>query len=176
MRYLSKTPESRVASSDWKYPSDARAIRDELIREQRGFCAYSERFIQRTDSCDVEHFDPRLKNKVGDSYWNWYAVLHWMNSHKPRKIEPYLPLLEPHSPDLTARVRYESGQFVEVDSKDIEAKNLINYLGWNRPELAQDRSRHVSRVRELKSFFSNDDEFLSYLRDDPMSRSFATAL
>ncbi|MEO8165713.1 MAG: hypothetical protein ABI619_09995 [Betaproteobacteria bacterium] len=147
-----------------------------MVREQHGFCAYSERYIQNTDAADVEHFDPRLKYEDGDGYWNWYAVLHWMNNHKPRKIEPYLPFLEPHSPDVSTRIRYEAGQFLEVDSNDYEARNLINYLGWNRPELAQDRSRHVSRIRELKGFFSNDDEFLSYLRDDPMSMSFATAL
>ncbi|MCA9142699.1 MAG: hypothetical protein KDB05_07925 [Planctomycetales bacterium] len=146
------------------------------MREQRGFCAYSERFIQETDSCDVEHFDPRIKHRAEDGYWNWYAVLHWMNNHKPRKIEPHLPLLTPYSSELKSRIRYDSGQYVVVDDKDREAKNLISYLGWNRPELADDRARHVSRVRELRGFFSNDTEFLAYLHDDPMSKSFATAV
>jgi hypothetical protein len=68
MRYLKKIPESRVLSSGWHYPHDARRIRDELLREQRRFCAYSERYIMNTDSCDVEHFDPRLKETPDDNY------------------------------------------------------------------------------------------------------------
>lgn len=99
-----------------------------------------------------------------------------MNSHKARNIEPFLPLLNPFSPELPSRICYEAGQFVEANRDDIEAKNLIRYLGWNGPELAQDRSRHVRRVRELRSFFATDREFLDYLCDDPMSKSFITAL
>ena len=78
-----------------------RQIRETLLNEQRRFCRYSERFVQATDSCDVEHLDPRLKGTDRDGYWNWYAVLHWINSlNKPRKIEAFLPILEPHSPDV----------------------------------------------------------------------------
>ena len=176
MRYLKKKPDSTIVSRGWRYPQDARQIRDELLREQRGFCAYSERFVHAIDSCDVEHFDPRLKTTDRDGYWNWYAVLHWVNSHKPRKIDPYLPMLPPHDPDVSRRIRYEDGQFVAEDG-DAPAENLIKYLGWNRPELAEDRSRHVRRIRELRSLFGEDaDGFRDFLRLHRENLSFATAL
>jgi hypothetical protein len=175
MHYLRKTPKSRVVGAGWRYPTHRRQIRDELLSEQRGFCAYSERFVQATDACDVEHFDPRQKGISADDYWNWYAVLRWMNSHKPPKIEPFLPILQPYSPDVPQRVAYEDGQFVAVRDGDAEAEHLIQYLGWNRPELAQDRSNHVRRVRDLRSFYDMEG-FLAYLREHPQELSFITAL
>ena len=181
MRYLKKTPESRILTAGWTYSDqDSRAnrkIRDELLREQQQFCAYSEKYVQPTESCDIEHFDPRLKHTAQDGYWNWYAVLHWMNNHKP-KIERFLPLPAPFSPGLSERIRYEAGQFVAVSDADFEAKNLILFLGWNRPELSKERNNHVSRVRTLRDELLGGDEeaFLAYLQEHPQELSFATAL
>jgi hypothetical protein len=54
---------------------------------------------------------------------------------------------------------------------------LIKYLGWNRPELAQDRANHVRRIRELRTFFGSDTAaFLDYLLNDPENLNFLTAL
>ncbi len=176
MHYLRKTHDSRVVSSGWQYPGDAKLIREALLAEQRGFCAYSEKFVQNIDSYDVEHFDSRLKGGDRDGYMNWYAVLHWMNSHKPRKIEPFLPMLQPHDPELRRRIAYENGQFFAIRDDDLAAKNLIRYLGWNRPELATERSNWVSVVRELHGFFGDDTAFLNYLREKPVYLSFISAL
>jgi hypothetical protein len=66
MRYLKKSPHSQVISNELQYPKDSRSIRDELLKEQRGFCAYSERYVQNTDARDVEHFDARLKGTEND--------------------------------------------------------------------------------------------------------------
>jgi hypothetical protein len=181
MRYLRKTPASKILAAGWIYNDqdsrENRKIRDELLREQHQFCAYSEKYVQPTESCDVEHFDPRLKHTPQDDYWNWYAVLHWMNNHKPR-IDRFLPLPAPHSPNLFERIRYEDGQFLAIDEADREADNLIRFLGWNRPELARERNNHVSRIRALRDAFLEGDEreFLAYLSEHPQELSFATAL
>ena len=181
MRYLKKSRDSRILAAGWTDSDqdrrENRKIRDELLCEQQQFCAYSEKYVQPMESCDVEHFDPRLKHTPRDDYWNWYAILHWMNNHKP-KIERFFPLPVPHSPDLLGRIRYEAGQFLAVDPMDREADNLIRFLGWNRPELAKERNNHVSRVRTLRdTFLEGDDQaFLSYLREHPQELSFATAL
>ncbi len=45
MRYLKKASDSGVLSSGWSYPQNAPQIRAELLREQKGFCAYSERAL-----------------------------------------------------------------------------------------------------------------------------------
>jgi hypothetical protein len=85
--------------------------------------------------------------------------------------------LAPHRADVSRRIRYEDGQFVAVADDDIEALNLIRYLGWNRPELAEDRTKHVGRMRQLRSFLEDiSEDFLGYLREHPEELSFATAL
>jgi hypothetical protein len=80
------------------------------LQGQRGFCAYSERYVRETDAADVEHFDPRLKGHAEDGYRNRYATLAWMNRHKPRDIHRFLPILPPDS-DLALRIKYQSGLF-----------------------------------------------------------------
>ena len=83
----------------------------------------------------------------------------------------------PHDPTLSQRVKYKDGQFSPSEEEDREPDNLIKFLGWNRPELARDRSNHVRRIRELRTFFDNDvSAFVHYLRDHPEDMSFATAL
>jgi hypothetical protein len=56
------------------------------------------------------------------------------------------------------------------------ARNLINYLGWNKPEVAADRTKHVQRVRILRTFFDSNESFLAHLSQEPDSMSFVTAL
>lgn len=177
MNYLKKSQDSKIIRQRWSYPKDARSIRAELVREQHGFCAYSERYIQNTDARDVEHFDPRLKGSAQDSYWNWYAVLHWMNQRKPRKIEDFEPVLDPYSTDLEQRIKYENGQFLAIDAEDKDTDNLIRYLGWNSPELAKDRRNHMKRIQFVQQMFGNDPiGFCNYLASNPVNLSFFSAL
>jgi len=133
--------------------------------------------MNRIDRCDVEHFDPRLKHTAQDGYWNWYAVLSWMNAHKPRKIEPFLPILSPFDDSVRERISYDGSQFFAVNEEDVEAKNLILFLGWNRPEVAKDRSDHVHRIRDLFGLLKNDaEEFKLFLLAHPENCSFCSAL
>ena len=177
MRYLRKSDNSEVSAKNWQYPKDSEKISAELRNEQIGFCAYSERYMRRTDAVDVEHFDPRLKNTENDNYWNWYAVLSWMNRRKPRNIEPFEPILQPYSEDVSQRIRYRNGQFLAVDPSDEQADNLIKYLGWNSPELAADRRKHVKRTRIVQQTFGdNQAAFHNFLISDPDNLSFFSAL
>ncbi|MEL7005816.1 MAG: hypothetical protein AAFN93_24270, partial [Bacteroidota bacterium] len=75
MRYLGKRKDSKVIQAAWRYEITKHRpkIRHELLNEQKGFCAYSERYVDPMDACDVEHFDPRKKGTTVDDYWNWYA-------------------------------------------------------------------------------------------------------
>ena len=179
MRYLKKINNSPIITNNLNYANvgQRNAIRRELTNEQKGFCAYSERFIKHTDSIDIEHFDPRKKNTLDDDYYNWYATLHYLNSHKPNIIDPYLPILSPYSPDLAVRVTYEDGLFKEVNPDDIEAKNLINFLGVNKFEVHSDRSKHITRINTLKNLCGGDDQlFVEKMIEDRDNLSFATAL
>ena len=148
-----------------------------MIDEQFGFCAYSERFIKQTDSVHIEHFYPKKEypNKE-DDYMNWYAVLAWMNEHKPKKIKPFLPILEPNSNNISDRIEYFEGIFKLKKLDDTEAQNLISFLGLNKIEVRNDRIKHIQRVKKLKTMCSDNQEFLEMLFDDWDNLSFITAL
>ncbi len=178
MRYLKKSSNSPVLLQNLQYPKDATRIRALLRTEQRQFCAYTERFIGAKDTAvDVEHFDPRLKSTDRDSYWNWYAVTHWLNLRKPRKIEPYEPLLKPDAADLVDRIHYRDNEFQPVRSDDPEAQNLINFLGMNRPELCEERLNHVDYVRDLQQLSGFTQAQLGdFLLKHPKDLSFFSAL
>lgn len=179
MRYLKKTAASKILEQAWRYVTKSHRtnIRDELIQEQSGYCTYTERFLEPIHAIDIEHFDNRLKNMETDDYWNWYAVLHWLNLRK-RKIEKFSPLLVPHSIDLNERIQYANGQFSPHNPADLEASNLIEFLGWNDPTLARTRNIFIKRKKdELETFFDGDiDAFREYMRSDPENLSYRTAL
>ena len=178
MKYLSKKNDSEILKKEWKYKTKSQRpkIRAALLKEQKGFCAYSERYIQQTDSPEIEHFDPRIKPTSKDGYQNWYAVLNWLNIHKPKKIEPHLPILHPSSPDLKERILYKDGLFQVANKDDEEAQNLINFLGWNKMEVVTDRQKHVQRVKFMKEMLAEETLFLEQLKKDKLNLSFATAL
>lgn len=171
MRYLGKRNDSALAGARYGKKRENARILGALLEEQRGFCAYSERWISAIDGADVEHFDPRLKSTDADGHRNWYAVLHKLNLEKPRKIEPFLPILDPTS-ELQTRIRYVHGHFEPIDANDVEARHLIEFLGWNKKELTDERRGHVERVRRMLE----RDFTWAELAEDPPSLSFATAL
>lgn len=179
MKYLNKSTESEIIKQAWRYAtkSHRQRIRNELLREQRGFCAYTERFVTPIDALEIEHFDDRLKGKSDDSYWNWYAVHRWINQKK-RPIDKFLPILTPYDVNLSDRIHYEAGGFWPINAQDIEAENLIEFLGWNDPTLAQVRENHVSRLKYMRdNFFSgNNSAFLEYIKQDPENLSYKTVL
>ncbi len=78
MRYLSKTSQSIVIAKKWKYSTKSQRpkIRQALIEEQQGYCAYSEKYISPMHASEIEHFDDSKKNTAEDNYWNWYAISH----------------------------------------------------------------------------------------------------
>lgn len=178
MRYLRKSTESEIIKQGWQYTKQHHrsSICDELRKEQQNFCAYTEKYIDPIDSCDIEHFDDRKKNTADDSYWNWYAVLHWANLRK-RRIKNFLPILLPHDETLPHRVCYSDGQFRAVHEDDIEAIHLIEFLGWNDPILAEERANTVARIKEIRDFHNGDDTaFLAYITERPKFLSFISVL
>jgi hypothetical protein len=179
MKYLGKTSDSKIIQEDLKYsvPSQRGKIRQYLLEEQKGFCAYTERHVRENDSCHIEHFDDRRKGTLADSYDNWYAVLPWSNERKP-KIDKCLPVLAPGSAAVAARIRFDdSGLFVAVNEEDVEAKNLLKLIGINKPEVYRDRAKHVERIRSLTELCGADDAlFFRKMAEHRDNLSYASAL
>ncbi len=180
MRYTKKSKTSIVLQEQWEYKKGNSAQNKKiciaLLKEQKGFCAYSEKHIAPTSSPEVEHFDDRLKYKAEDSYYNWYAVTRWMNGHKA-KIEGFLPLIQPYEAYKTDRISYEEGIFVVTEVGDAEAQNLIDFLGMNKHELYVERKNHVKKIKDILEALDGDKDMLEeHLKVYKTELSFATAL
>lgn len=173
MNFLHKENTDTTQYRELRYPKDRDEAVRILIRLQKGFCAYSERYLKPLDSVELEHFDPRKKNTEDDGFANWHAVIRWMNAHKSRSIADFEPL-----PDIeswtTDRVWYEQGLFV-CEEDDAEARNLINFLGVNRQEVFEERANHIARIRNMRKMVG-DDMLLEILSESPEQLSFPTAI
>lgn len=173
MNFLRKERPQIEENTGLRYPKDRAKAVATLVRLQQGFCAYSERYLKPLDSIDLEHFDPRLKNTTADGFANWHAVIHWMNAHKARSIEKFEPL-----PDITGwdphRVWYVDGEFV-CDEGDLEAQNLIDFLGVNRKEVFDERANHIARIRSMRQKVG-DTMLFEILSESPEQLSFPTAI
>ncbi len=173
MNFLPKASADIESCSELTYPNDRDKACAALIRLQKGFCAYSERYLKPLDSVEVEHFDPRKKNTSADGFHNWHAVIRWMNAHKYRRIDRFEPL-----PDLSTwtadRVSYERGLFV-CDVNDVETRNLIEFLGINKQEVFEERSNQVARLRRAQQKYG-DSLLRETLVESPEELSFPTAI
>ena len=180
MRFLSK-PDPSAVSPDWRYPSNARQIRQALYADQIGFCAYTEDRLERTSSWDIEHFDPRLKNTDDDGPDNWYGALHWLNMRKDketgRKIQDLQPMLHPTDPTLQRRVHFFKGEFRARNKGDTAAHNLLRFLYVNHPDLAQQRENELQNYRQILKMLGGDlDTFREFLLSKPRKLRYVSAV
>lgn len=173
MNFLRKESAQIAENAALQYPKDRNKAVEVLISLQKGFCAYSERYLKPLDSVELEHFDPRKKNNAADGFANWHAVIRWMNAHKARSIEMFEPL-----PEITTwdpkRVWYDKGLFV-CHEGDKEAQNLIDFLGVNRQEVFEERANHIARIRNMRQKVG-DEMLLEMLSESLEQLSFPTAI
>lgn len=185
MKFLVKHANSEILSQNLVYSNNTlknRELSKLLQLEQKGFCAYTEKYIQGLDSICVEHFNASLKGTGRDNYYNYYAVLHKINIEKldeQYKDASFFESLFFQKPNgFASRIHYIGGMYEELDSDDTEAKDLIAFLGLNNEELYKQRARHVKRIK--KNFeiaeYDSPEKRLEYLRDDNDQLSFITAL
>jgi|694.fasta_scaffold76131_3 hypothetical protein len=173
MNFLRKPNDQIAQHLGLRYPNDRKKAVEILMHLQKGFCAYSERYLKPLDSVELEHFDPRKKNTPNDGIENWHAVIRWMNAHKARKIENYEPLPDLENWDST-RVWYDRGLFV-CREDDREAHNLIEFLGVNRQEVFEERAKHIARLKNLLEK-AGVKMLLEILEDSPDQMDFPSAI
>jgi len=180
MKFLQKNNNSKILIQNLKYSnvSHRQTIRQILLEEQQGFCAYSEEFFKKTDTKTIEHFYPKTENSdKEDDYYNWYLVKDHANENKPKKIRDYLPILNPLSSEIKNKLKYLKGTFrYEENELEIETLNFIKFLNLNRYELVKDRQKHLKRVQKIKDLSQNDDEFFNLLKEDNFYLSYISIL
>lgn len=155
MRKVEKWPNSKVLIENLQYipgnSANNRNIAGILEAEQKKFCAYTDEYLSRSSSGDIEHFDPTVKGTAEDGYYNWFLVKHQWNLEKSYKWEQYQPTLHPTAEDFEERIIYIEGDYVAKSDNDIEAKNTIKLLKLDDPALADERKRYIKRKhREIR--------------------------
>jgi len=166
MKRVLKSPLSLIISDKIIYKSkgDNSKLGSLLLKEQKGFCAYTEHYIGFDDANDVEHFNPNLKDKPEDNYYNWYKVKHLPNQ---RKTNNWIDLIiMPHSEDFENRIIYNEGEYF-ARPDDNEANNLIILLDLNNQKRVEDRKNYIKRRRESINDrnLKTDIEIKKYFQD-----------
>ena len=143
MKFLSKREDSAILKLGLTYNKNAsennRKLNELLLAEQKNFCAYTEKYIGPLDSVEVEHLNS--SKKYNDDYYNYYTVLRKANEYKIKKDKKYVgatffdSLFFQDDTNFRQRVTYADGIYYELNEEDTEAKELIDFLGFNEAPL-----------------------------------------
>lgn len=152
MQRIIKNDNSEIITQNLKYIENNtinnKKISNVLFKEQKGFCAYTEEYIGRSDARDIEHFNPTLKGTELDNYINWFLVKHQVNKEKSSKWEKYQPILHPTDENFDSKILYENGDYRVANSNDVKAVNLVKLLKLDDIHLADDRKKYIRRKRD----------------------------
>lgn len=168
MRKAIKRGDSIIVANKLQYVSNNtssnKKIAEVLFNEQKGFCAYTDECLTRSDAEDIEHFNPTLKNTAEDNYNNWLLVKHQWNKEKSTKWDKFQPVLHPTADDFEERIIYIEGDYMAKKVSDLEANNLVELLQLDDIGLAKERKQYIARKRvEIEAFGQDADTFFSTL-------------
>ncbi len=181
MKFLSKNNTSEIFVNKLVYRSkkDNSFLNLKLLNEQKNFCAYTEKYIQGNDSTEVEHFNPSLKEN--DDYFNYYSVLRSANVRKIEKYKIYkdCPFFQTlffrSKKQFDSRIIYDDFEYITVNKDDQDAKDFIDFLGFNDDYLYTERILHIDRLKLTISDFSDEEKRL-YFRKFKGDLSYITAI
>ena len=150
MKQIIKSEHSKILEQNLKYskPNDRKKIVPILIKEQFGFCVYTEYPINSVAvAVDIEHFKPKSKfPNEEDNYENWFAASHHFNIKKSSKWKD--EMLYPTDEYLENRLYYNKMRHsYYAKSNDIAAKNLIALVDLNNFELVNERKNYIQNLR-----------------------------
>ena len=147
MKRVIKTDNSEIVKKNLRYKNgDNSILRDLLKAEQNNICAYTENYLGRSYKTEIDHFNPNLKATENDNYYNYFAVSGQWNNEKGEKwIEQ---IMHPTDEKFNERIVYENGDYKLANLEDTEAKNTFEILNLFDPDLADERKRYISRLKE----------------------------
>ncbi|MCC5613269.1 hypothetical protein LC612_42975 [Nostoc sp. CHAB 5834] len=150
MRRVNKPDDSIVLQDKlmYKVGGDNKKLAIVLCDEQHNICAYTETYLGRSDKKDIEHFNPKIKGTLGDSYQNWFLVKAQWNGEKASKWEQYQPILNPLDETFDERIIYHEGEYLAASLSDQEAVNLIRLLKLDDEGLAFERRCYLENLKE----------------------------
>jgi hypothetical protein len=181
MKFLFKHKESEILAEElvYKTGTDNSRLRLKLLDEQKNFCAYTEKYVSKIDSTEVEYFNPSIKNE--DDYYNYYTTLRYANEQKISKYETYKnsnffqSLFFQSQETFGSRIYYDDFEYRLTDETDKEADDLIQFLGLNDDYLYTERIKHVERLKSTIGDFTEEEKII-YFKRNKNDLSFPTAI
>ena len=178
MKFLTKNKNSSILKDDLKYKKNYnvnnKKLKERLLKEQKNFCAYTEKYIHELDSTEVEHFNSSIK--YNDNYYNYYGVIRATNLFKISKNYSG-SLFFQNIEEFKSRIKYKDFIYSILIENDKEAQNLISFLGFNNNKLYIQRKRHVKRLRKLFDMVNYEkSDYIEYFKNHKEELSFITAL
>lgn len=183
MKFLSKKESSIILEKALIYKENRAKnnslLKEELLKEQNKFCAYTEKYIQELDSSEVEHFNSTLK--YNDDYFNYYAVIRNANLYKKEEVYKeanfFNSLFFQNKEEFNSRIKYIKGIYIEIEETDQEAIDLIDFLGFNHSKLYEQRKRHVKRLsKTFEAAKYSTKDYIKYFKEHKEELSFITAI
>ena len=167
MRKQIKTDSSKILLENIEYHpgGDNSKLRELLFVEQKGFCAYTETYLGRTDQKDIDHFNPTKDFIDRNKYHNLFLCKALWNKEKSNKWGDFQPMLNPCCDEFEDRVIFNKDLkiFETNNDEDIEAKNLVSLLKLDDPDLANERNTEFKTYYQYnKSFPYEEDDSLVY--------------
>ena len=149
MRIQIKNVNSKILQKNIEYipKGDNSELRKLLFNEQKGFCAYTETYLGRSDQKDIDHFNPSKDFLNRNEYMNLFLSKSLWNKEKSNKWQNFQPILSPTSLDFEERVIYnkELKIFQARTEGDVEAINLVEILKLDDPDLSNERKRYLKQ-------------------------------
>ncbi len=183
MKFLSKRADSKILQNCMRYsnnPSKNKELKEALLEEQKGFCAYTEKYIDHLESVDIEHFNSSLKNTNEDGYYNYYAVLHKVNINKLDEkysdAKFHETLFFQNKDVLDSRIFISDDMlYMVTDSEDIEAKDFVDFLMLNSNSLYEARKKHISFLSDMLKQLG-DQKFLDLFKRHKSTMSYISVI
>jgi HNH endonuclease len=151
MRKQNKYNDSLAKDIKYITGGDNFKLREILFKEQKGFCAYTETYIGRTDQKDIDHFNPTNDFNERNNYLNLFLCKSQWNKEKSNKWDSFQPVLSPLNDDFEARICYnkELKLFEATDESDVQANHLVKLLKLDDYDLSLERKKYIELCNEL---------------------------
>ena len=161
MRKQTKLSDSQAKNIEYINGGDNSKLRQILFEEQKGFCAYTETFLDRTEEKDIDHFNPTKEYLERNNYMNLFLCKAQWNKEKSNKWSKFQPILSPLSDDFEERIIYNQDLklFEAKEENDIEANNLVKLLKLDDYDLSMERKKHIELSKELMSYFESPTKY-----------------
>jgi hypothetical protein len=143
-------------------------IKETLIKETYGKCAYCESKILHIDYGDIEHIEPKMKVPEKTFDWNNLTLsCNKCNLKKKEYYNPCLPLLNPYKDNPEKEILF-MGPFPFAKPGSDKAKITIKRLNLDRAELIERRKDHLKKIEPLLELYEKtiDEELRVEIKKD----------